>query len=208
MLGGGPRMTERRAAGDVIEDEHRPWGEEQRIGGRLRSPLRDRKALEPSGRAVRDRADEPARKRQGDGSVVREARGPRERGTEGMEKGGGRRGRRRVARRGWCDEANLFGIAESQEGISSETLAALHALQKEPRAQRGQLQERRDRRIEVGRDVERPEVHGSSAALETKGPPPSREVGRLESSLEKTLVRRHLPEARVPPPSVSDRVRH
>src|SRR5262249_33315016 len=161
----GARVAKRRAARDVVEHQDRARSEQEGIG---RQRPANGKTLEPPGRAVGDRTDESTGERQGR-LVVGESRGPRKRGAKLIEKGGGRRGRRGIARRG-CDEADLFSIAEAPERGSSGTLPALHAFQQEPGAQRRQLEERRDRRVEIGRDVERLEVHVSSEAQKTKKP--------------------------------------
>jgi len=51
-------------------------------------------------------------------------------------------------------EPELEAVAEADEGIAGEPLAALHAFEQEARPERLQLQIGRDRRIEVGGDVE------------------------------------------------------
>ncbi len=51
-------------------------------------------------------------------------------------------------------EPHLEAIAEADEGVARQALAALHALEQEARGERGELHERRDRRVEISRDVE------------------------------------------------------
>jgi len=52
-------------------------------------------------------------------------------------------------------EPHLEAIAEADEGEASEPLTALDALEQEARAERGQLHERRYRRVQITRNVER-----------------------------------------------------
>ena len=51
--------------------------------------------------------------------------------------------------------ANLDRVAEAQERIARQSFAAFHALQQEARPHGLELQERRNRRIQVGGDVKR-----------------------------------------------------
>ncbi len=48
---------------------------------------------------------------------------------------------------------DLETIAETDEGVPRQALAALHAFQQEAGLERRELHERRDRRVEVARDV-------------------------------------------------------
>src|SRR5262249_30643560 len=50
-------------------------------------------------------------------------------------------------------EPHLEPIAEADEGVASEALAALDALEQEARRERAELHERRDRRVEGTGDV-------------------------------------------------------
>ena len=50
-------------------------------------------------------------------------------------------------------ELDLEAVAEADEGVAREPLAALDALEQEARLERRELHERRDRRVEIARDV-------------------------------------------------------
>ena len=67
-------------------------------------------------------------------------------------------GRRRAAlgpdRETRLIEPHLEPVAEADEGIAAEPLAALDALEQEARRERAELHERRDRRVEITGDVE------------------------------------------------------
>ncbi len=51
-------------------------------------------------------------------------------------------------------EPHLEPVAEADEGVARQALAALHALQQEARRKGRELHERRDRRVEISWDVE------------------------------------------------------
>jgi hypothetical protein len=95
-------------------------------------------------------------------------------------------------------QLHFEAIAEADERIACEPLAALDAFQQKARLERGELHERRDRRVEVPGDVEMrlhavvlPQI--TRYAQTTKNPPPgSPEMG--SGAVENLLSRENWPE--------------
>jgi hypothetical protein len=92
-------------------------------------------------------------------------------------------------------ELDLEAVAEADEGIARQALAAFDAFQEEAGLERGELHERRDRRVEVARDV-KVRLHAvilPQNAWTTKNPSPgSPEMGSgAVESIESRNSRRH-----------------
>ena len=150
-------MQERNAARQVVEHQQRARRDIMGVRSFRGLQAAAREPLEVADRVVGGVADETAEQRHA-GHLRQGLRGLGEGGAQGVEK---LSVRFRPGRSDAADmqarriEPHFQAIAEADEGIAREPLAALDAFQQEPRAQSAQFHIGRHRRVEVGGDVER-----------------------------------------------------
>jgi hypothetical protein len=156
-FGLGARMQQRRAPRQVIEHQ-------QRL---RRDPESLRKIVPVAGDPLEAAHDVVGRDPheaavEGQAGLGRQGRGGGERGAQPGQQAVIQRVGPAAEVQAGAIEAHGQGIAEADERVTSQALRALHAFQQETRPERRQLHVRRNRRIQVGGDVER-RVHRSSS---------------------------------------------
>ena len=149
-------MQQSHAAGDVVEHQEALRGDPAALGHRHRI-LAGGQALEATDEVVGGKADQTTGERH-TMHLGQRLRGLLQRGAKGVQQfrlGGGGRAGDAVNREAGSVEAHFQTVAKPDEGIAGDTLTAFDAFQQKTRPEGPQLQEGGNRRVEVGRDVER-----------------------------------------------------
>jgi hypothetical protein len=149
-------VEQRNAARQMVEHQQRTWRYVVRVRRLSVGEAAARQALEVAHGVVGGVADQAAEQRHA-GYRRQRPRRLRQGGAQGIQElnmGCGPRRIDAVDIQAGGVQPHLETIPESDERIACEPLAAFDAFQQEPRAKRRELQIRRDRRVEVGCDVE------------------------------------------------------